>query len=212
VQGRLIRAELTVVPEASASEIAVRMQYSLRPAGDTVVPLSIVLFDSASISDVHVSLDGRTVPVEGLADGSTSHRSGTIRLAPSSAAMDSLRLDLDYTVHTRENGNRVRIQVPVMAVTWPPEEAGPRTFLATLQAPPGYSAWDPLPSGLREIRHDGGARWYEASLQVVPAIFSFRLGEGRAPRFGLSAFLDTSVVVLLAVFTWIGWRHFREGD
>jgi hypothetical protein len=211
-QGRLIRAGLRVVPDAGSTEIAVQMEYVLRPAGDTVVPLSVVLFDSTSITGLALAVNGRSVTLEGLSGDGLSYQSGTVRLSPSNAALDSLPFRVLYTVHPRGVADRERIQVPVVAVTWPPVEASPGTFVATLLMPGGYSAFDPLPSVLREISNEGSARAYEASLQVVPALFSFRMTEGRAPRFGLAGLLDTGVLVLLAVFTWIGWRHFRQGD
>jgi hypothetical protein len=211
VQGRLIRAGMSVAPDLSSAETTVQMKYVLRPAGDTVVPLSVVLFDSASVSRLSASVNGQIIPLDDL-HGGASHRSGEIRLSLSLAARDSLPLELMYTVHTRGEFTRERIQVPVLAVTWPPEEARPGTFIATLITPMGYTAYDPLPSLLREIQNDGGAHAYEAALQVVPAMFSFRLTEGRAPRIGLSGFIDIAVLVLLAGFTWIGWRHFKAGD
>lgn len=212
VQGRLIRAAMTVAPDLASATTTVQMKYVLRPAGDTIVPLSIVLFDSASVSDLQVGVNGQILPLEALSGGGASHRSGEIRLSLSLAARDSLPLELIYTVHTRGEYIRERIQVPVLAVTWPPEEARPGTFLATLVTPMGYTAYDPLPSVLREIQNEGGAHAYEAALQIVPAMFSFRLIEGRAPRLGLSGFLDIAVLLVLAGFTWIGWRHFKAGD
>jgi hypothetical protein len=210
--GRLVRQELTTTLPDTSGELIVRGRLTVRPEGNRRVPLSLVLFDAARLTHVGASINtDEEVPAEGF-DPEERRVSGTLVIGPYDAAREEIEILMTYVLRMSDAASADRVRIPILAPTWPAAEAKPGTFVLSLRVPDGKSVYDATPSLLREIDNDGDTRTYGVDMQVVPSLVSFSVSDGDPPLFGTSAILDTVVVVLLAAFSWVGWRHFQKGD
>ncbi len=202
-QGRLLRAELTAeLPDATAPA-EVRIRYHVLPGGQKELPLAALRFGSSRIEGIAARWNDVLLEFSGL-DTTGSRIAGNVQLPETRTPTDSVTIDVAYTVFASVNGH-ARVQLPVLAVLWPPAEARPGTFVARLTVPDGYTAYDALPSHLRTDATGS----YATELSVLPAVVSFSITRGTAPRFSLRTVLNGSVLLALAIFVVFAWRNFR---
>lgn len=173
-QGELVRAALAATVEEDAASVEVTLDYTVRaPAGTTRVPLAVVLSPDASVAVEEATSPTGVVNVD-LA-GERERWTGWLRLAQPLAAAGELPFQIRYRVFQRGGP---RIEVPVVAVTWPPAEPRPATFTADVLVPADIAVDEPFPSGLERADSGDGRQRYHAELPAVPELLAFRVAPG----------------------------------
>jgi hypothetical protein len=166
--GQLVRAQLTA-DLTSAADIAVQLQYTMRvDSGAERVPLALLRWRGVSVDELQASVQGEPVALQFTEQGRRT--SGWIEL-PSRLQQRELHIELQYHVRSAAPGPRVRI--PVLAVLWPPADARPGVFTAEVRMRSERRAARAFPTSLRSVPAGGP---YHASLQVVPSIIAFSIG------------------------------------
>ena len=211
-QGRLIsahaRADLT--PTGGPTLV---IDYTV--AGDpgaATVPLVGLAFGGARFRDVRAtaaSLGELDVSLEARTDGRLV---GGVALPAGLAAGEPFSFSLSYEIEgaTEREGGLTLHRLPILAVGWPPDEALPETFTVEALVADGLTVYESFPSGMRASGREGAAQRYRLALPVIPALVSLRTSRGSPPLNTLPRALNLLVIVLLAGFALLGWRHLRE--
>lgn len=213
-EGDLVSARLAA-EWRDGGEVRVRIDYLVHPDSIQMSGIPVtVLEPSARMEDLTARVRGRRVELEWL-ETRGRHRGGRILVPPSlqepgPSGRSELELLLTYTVRGAVGR---RIELPLVAVAWPPSEATPGTFFAEVRLPAGVSLYDAFPSGLRPWP-DSSRSWpgavYRAELPVLPAMLGFTTREGPAPLVTAGRAVDAGVVLVLLLLGWAGWRHLRR--
>lgn len=206
-QDRLVRAAVNVDLGAGGATASVRVLYIVAPAAGTdTIPFAVVLFGGASLDHVSAGVDGS--PVDLVLDGAEEiRRTGSVAI-PAQPRRE-VAVELTYTVDGAVTAATRRAGIPVLAIPWPPAEALPGTFSASITMPEDLRAWDAVPSLIRETGVTDGLRRYEVELQVVPALLSFRLTEGSVPVLTATTLIDAVTIILVLLVGYAGWLRFR---
>ena len=117
-------------------------------------------------------------------------------------------LTLEYSVEGAWSGNN-RVTLPIPAPGWVPERPLPRTFVARVTAPAGWTVLESFPTSVTQRPPDAGGGVYEVALQGVPSMLILRLSRGPAPVLTLERLLDILVVAGLFLMAVLGLRHLK---
>lgn len=201
-QSTLQRASMAASRSDGQRGWHVELEYTVSPDGASSVPLSVLRLDGARLENVRYTA-GESAHVSLALPAGGGRVTAAIPLEPQLRGQTSVRLAVSYDVLDVDSQ---RVTLPVLAVMWPPIDRGAAMFTARLQLDPARSAWDAFPATLRALDRDAGV-WI-AELHVIPAMLTFRSGAGATP-LSLAAALEAAVLILLALFSFAGWRRFR---
>lgn len=215
-QGQLLEAKLEAALEQDPAQAEIRIRYRLRPAaGDSVVPVAVLPVAGVQLIESTVTVAGRdpTPLVLAAGPGRTATRlEGSVEL-PALAAGRAVTFDVHYRVigPSSQPAFPRRVELPVVAVLWPPAEAAPGMFQGTVSVHPGLSVRDAFPADLaRTSEADGesSGRLHRFDLPVAPSLLAFTLYTGSTGA-GLDMLLDVAALAAVLLFGLIGWRRFR---
>ncbi len=183
-QGLLQDARLTVSLPVPGEVVRVEMTYRLLPEpGVQEIPLSALVRSPAQILSLRASVDGeeatpfnQTGPSLRLEEVRDHFMEGLFRLpVPAAAGENTLSLQLTYLVRGAWKSGAEAV-LPLVVPRWIPKEPGPRTFLALVEPPAGYTITESFPTSVLArptLRGDspsvGQTERYEIGLQGVPA-------------------------------------------
>jgi hypothetical protein len=199
--------------EPDREDVEVRIEYRLR--GGTDAPPEPVRVHLLGVGGVRVDGFQSEFPD---APGGPSTGAGPRTPHPLSAEGEALlgglvdvpggldqRLVLRYRVTgaLQRDGEAARLRLPVLILDLPVRETTPSTFQTELTVPDGWAVSGAFPSGLAP---EGGGAW-SGALQVVPAFVSLRARTDGSWRPGLPWALDLVTLLVLAVVSFLGWRH-----
>jgi len=209
-QGRLISADaysdLTV---GGAPSVAIEYTIVTEKSGGAV-PVEGLAFGGARITEVHAFAMGRELDVSLRVVGD-SRVVGEVALPLNRAAGQPFTFELVYRVEGAEerDGRLTLYRLPILAVSWPPDEVLPETFTVVVEVSDTLTVYESFPSGLREVGTAVGVPRYRLSLPVIPALVTLRTSRGPPPTGTLPRVLDLLVLVLLAGGGVLGWRWLR---
>jgi hypothetical protein len=198
------------------------------------IPATLLAFGVAEPTSLRMGAEGRAgVFARGPKRAWTA--SLPVEVTPSGAQ----QVVAEYTVPfpALENGDVLRVHLPVLSLDLAPDEAQPGLFQALVTLPAAWRISETFPTGLRAADapghvgdgrdgrdgddggdgrdgrdgRDGAVQVHAVDLQVVPAAVSFRARTDGAWRPGLPLLLEVITGLILAVFSFFGWRHLKEG-
>ncbi len=202
VQSARLYADLS--PDDGGAEV--RIEYVLDVQGTPELQFELLGFGSASAdgfwlgeerTGTRIELDPQT--------GSMRAAAFTLTLADTS---EPYRLVAHYRIAeaVQLDGENLLLRVPVLSIALPPADGVPDLFRAELTLPPEWSVAEGFPTGLEA--NDEGV--YTVSLPVVPSMVSARGRTDGTWRPGLPLLIDVLTVVVLLVFSFVGWRHLAK--
>ena len=133
-----------------------------------------------------------------------THRAASVWVSTTALDPDIGFVELSYRVDAAvvEQDGRLRARIPVL--TGPPGAPGADgRFTARLRLPEGWTVSEGFPSGLR--RDDDGS--WSVGLQVTPSMVGFRGRTDGTWRLSVPLVVDLMTVLVLLVFSAVGWRH-----
>ena len=211
--------ELTVVSVSVEAEVLpsgdarVRMRYVLAGAQPGVpVPATLLAFGETAFADLAVARSGGdgVDPIPLTAEGSRRH---TAVLPHRPADAGHAEVQAEYTVAraVSGSGDALRVQVPVLSVDAAPEDSRPGFFTARVTVPGGWAISETFPTAMARVDDAGDGAVYGADLPVVPATLSLRARTDAGWHPGLPLLLDVFTLLVVAAFSFVGWRYLRDG-
>ena len=213
-QGSLVEGRMAVDLPMPSGPVRVTMDYWVLPDSLTQEMGATLLFTGAArIDSVLASLDGNVAPFQ-LEEIRPGYWTGPVPLRMGGAVGspgDTAHVRISYVVMGAWEGGG-RVVVPVVASGWVPSHPHPRTFVGTVDVPPGLTVMESFPTSVvtRPKGAEGGV--YQVSLQGVPAMLSLRVVEGDAPVLTLERLLDVFVVLFLLVMGAAGVRFLKRQE
>lgn len=209
---RLLRGYVGASLRADTGAVLVDATFVVSPEGAAALPVAVVLFGPAMVADVRASADGRPLAVS-LVRGEGPRLAGSIALPPDLRLADSLNIAVRYTVlrAAEADGRGRRVRIPVVAPLWPPVHPRPDTFVGEARLPADMAAYEMFPTPMKQIADSAGRRTYRVTLQVVPALLSFRTVPGERPLLTMPHVLDAVMLSAIGLFTLFGWRYLQRG-
>ena len=205
-QNRLVDARARI--DATRDEVVrVEIDYRIEIDGtERAAPLEGLVFRPTSIEGARATVGGVVAP---LVLGSAGARTtGTVELPSDRPGVHTLRVAYDVLGAWSGDDPR-RLRVPLLALSWPSEEALPGVFEAEALLPEGWTAYESFPSGLTAAGAALGAARYTLELPAAPALLSMRASESSVRFGGFTGVLDGLVLLTLVVLAGVGWHHFR---
>jgi len=166
------------------------------------VPMSLLIPPPVQVAMVEASSgEGQPVPLPVFSEIRPHYWLGEL------AFHSSVRLDYTVEAGWGEDG---RITLPIPAPRWVPSSPHPRTFVARVSVPAGWTVLESFPTSATLRPPDGGEGIYEVALQGVPSMLTVRTGRGGRPLVTLKGALDLAVVSLLILLGVLGLRYLRD--
>lgn len=216
-QARMTGAALEAALERDPAQAEVRIRYRVRrDSASASLPVAALPVAGVQLVEVSSSVSGagRVPLLLGGGRKGGGRMEGAIALPAWTPAQSEIVIDIYYRVIAAGAAQALprRVELPVLAVLWPPEQAVPGTFRGTVSVHPGLLVRDAFPSDLGRgagVPDAGGGLRFGFDLPVTPALLAFTLTAG-GDGPGLELLLDGLAVLAVAVFGVIGWRRFRE--
>lgn len=189
--------------------LTVETRYFLEPAGARELELTAFAFDGARAANVRAflgdhELSFRAHPTSG------DRLDGMVEL-PAAGERLSLRLSYEVLRDTPGNGS---LSIPILVASWPPREALPDTFSATVTLPRGTVLRSAFPTDFERVEtvdKTTDESVYRVSMPVMPALL--RLTTARAGEAGwltTERAVDLAALVALLALGALGWRRLGE--
>ena len=234
-QGFLLEARTEVTLPSPGSAVSVKTVFKLQPGHSAwEIPLSLLSPEPTQLGLIRAFIDGQELDVT-LAPGAQSETEGGEQGLSSSgppriflekvrdhywegvvalgeraeAGRDSLSLEIFFSVEEAwsEAGAAT---LPLVVPRWVPDSPTPRTFLAEVSVPDGYTVTGSFPTSVLARPEPGSAGLYEIGLQGVPAMLILRTTLGRGTFLTLERGLDLFVVLILLAIGIAGLRYLRR--
>ena len=227
-QGVLLDARVQVTLSSPGRPVDVRAAFKILPqAGAEEIPLSLLAPEHSSIQALRALLsEGASDPFQveapdlpragdagfHLEEIRDHFSEGSIRLATHAGpGGDTLFLHLSYTVEGAWTDGG-RITLPLVVPRWAPVEPTPRTFLAHVGTPQGYTIIGSFPTSVLNRPPPGSAGTYEIGLQGVPSMLILQVVQGKGTFITLERGLDLFVVLILLVMGVFGVRYLKRRE
>lgn len=198
--------EVEFIDESTAK---VMMNYNVHvEEGIKTIPIKAILFSNTTIDGITAEVDGMPLHVDfDMTDDLAMN--GEIKLENLSSSSSDLLVDIEYTVGNALvfNGDKFDVNLPVIATTWPPEDATPGVFLGHVQLPEAVTITEGFPTSFTE-ESDGKVN---VQLQVVPALVSFKGTTGIPTMFTYHNVVNFSVVSLIVISVFIALIISKKG-
>lgn len=203
-QGVLRDAVMEVMLPGDPGPVAIRLAYRFRTAdpADSVgrVPLSLLTPTPVRVQGRELDREAGAQPFPELRELRPHLFTGQVPFAP--------QVILQYRVlHAWSDDHRLTLPIP--APGWVPEDPTPRTFVARIHVPAGWSVLESFPTSVTRRPRDDGGGIYEVALQGVPSMLVLRMARGPAPLLTLERVLDLMVVGCLLIMGLWGLVHLR---
>lgn len=217
-QSVLVAARMEATLPMPGEAVPVRLTYTLRPGpGVGDIPLSLLTPEPVRLRSFRSLLGGeeRTRPGEGgleslLEEIRVGFWEGAMQLPRQpTGAEDSLSLTLTYLVEGAWEGDG-KVSLPLVSPHWVPDPPTPRSFMARVAIPQGYTVAETFPTSLLSRPEPGKGGILEIGLQSVPSLVVVRLASGDGGFLTLERGLDALVVTLLLVMGGLGLRYLRS--
>lgn len=184
--------------------IPVRITLTLEggPSVAETVPMTLLIPPPVQISVTGAtSADGEALPPPEFSEVRPHYRTAELPFDSS--------VQLEYSVEGGWSRDG-RVTLPIPAPGWVPASPHPRTFVARVAVPSGWTVLESFPTSvtLRPVGGEGGV--FEVALQGVPSLLTLRLGRGDPRMVTLQKGLDLVVVSLLLLLGVAGLRFLRE--
>ena len=232
-QGVLLEARTEVILPSPQNPVFVRSTFLLQTGPQALtIPLSVLVPEPARMNSLQAWLDGRAIPVV-LGDDRTGEMEvGTLGASPSIwlrevrghywegavalgegavRSSDSLSLEISFMVEEAWVEDR-KVILPLVVPRWVPDPPTPRTFLAAVSVPEGFTITGSFPTSVLERPEPGSEERYRIGLQGVPAMLVLRTAFGAGPLLTLERGLDLFVVLILLAMGLAGLRYLRRRE
>jgi hypothetical protein len=197
--GRLVEVDGDFVPEGTSASVTLTYTVTAVDEAVDVIPATALAFGGATIASVDaVTADGEPLEIH----AEEGARRTTFELVPPApiGPGEELTFTLSYeaadAVTARDDETDV-IEVPVLAVTWEPEQARPGVFTATLTLPEGDRYAEGFPSVPSAIEQVGGNEVVSYDMIVMPALMRAVATTGSPPFFTYQRTLELLAVVII---------------
>lgn len=200
-EGNLVTADGDFVPDGADADVTLTYTVTATEEAVDAIPVTGLAFGDATISDVTAeTADGQPMDVQ-LEEGA---RSTTIELIPPEPIQpdEELVFTLSYrtiaAVTARDDETDV-IEIPVLAVTWAPQEASPGTFTGRLVLPEGERYSEGFPSVPSSIDTEGDNEVVNYDMIVMPSLMRAVATVGSPPFFSYQRTLEIGAIALTLV-------------
>ncbi len=193
----------------SDQTVSVEARYLLATSGRAEVDLTSLALDGSRAVNVRAFVDEREVSFR-TSDTGGGRSDATVELPPPSSRH---RLRLTYEVLDAGEAEVTSLTIPLWVARWPPREALPDTFTASVSLPGSWSLQSAFPRGFESfnpIDLTTDRAHYRFELPVMPAFLRLEVARGAAPLWTLDRTVDGLTVVVLLTIALLGWRRLRE--
>lgn len=203
-QGVLQDAVMEVALPREPGPVPIRLTYRFRSPGgggdSDVVPLSLLTPTPTRVRGTEALGTGGSHPFPGFRELRPHYSIGQIVFSP--------EVTLEYSVAGGWSQDN-RVTLPIPAPGWIPENPTPRTFVARVRVPAGWSVLESFPTSVTLRPPDDGGGIYEVAIQGVPSMLILRMARGPAPLVTLEGALDLFIVVVLSLMGLWGLRYLK---
>ena len=203
----LSTAEMDAVVDDDIIEVT--LSYSVNAqAGTEEIPIQVLTIDGAVVSNVEVASDD--VQLNVVLEEAPYKLSGFLELAEPLESDRELNFDISYLAEQgiTENGEKISVVVPVIAVKWAPPSALPGVFTTELTLPEGVRYMESFPSVPKEVSYNGPTQ-VTYDMQVMPSLVKFVGTTGDVPFFTYDRVVDLIIVLILLTGAYVAYRIIR---